>query len=266
MSGLPANSARMVVRLADTVDLTEYAKVLSDSLAPVKTDGYDVAVSQSAGFTSNNLNVVVSGENATDVASANDAVLAALASNPDLLNLKSDLSKGTPEIQVTPDPNKAIMVGLTAAQVAQEVRAALVGSVATRIVLDENGAATDVFVQMDPAAVGSVDDLASPARRDGRQAAARPGGNRGTGRRAGLHHPHRPGARCLDLGRDRVHQHGQGQHGRPGRDRRPGGRGPDPRGRGRAARRRHGADGRSVRRPVRLHGRGRSWSSTWRWC
>ena len=161
MSGLPANSARMVVRLADTVDLTEYAKVLSDSLAPVKTDGYDVAVSQSAGFTSNNLNVVVSGENATDVASANDAVLAALASNPELLNLKSDLSKGTPEIQVTPDPNKAIMVGLTAAQVAQEVRSALVGSVATRIVLDENGAATDVFVQMDPAAVGSVDDLAN---------------------------------------------------------------------------------------------------------
>ena len=32
------------------------------------------------------------------------------------------------------------MVGLTAAQVAQEVRAALVGTVATRIVIDENGA------------------------------------------------------------------------------------------------------------------------------
>ncbi len=161
MSGLPANSARLVVRLADSVDLTEYAKALSDSLAPVKTDGFDVAVSQSAGFTSNNLNVVVSGDNATDVAAANDAVLAALSGNPELLNLKSDLSKGTPEIQVTPDPNKAIMVGLTAAQVAQEVRSALVGAVATRIVLDENGSATDVFVQMDPAAVGSVDDLAA---------------------------------------------------------------------------------------------------------
>ncbi len=161
MSGLPANSARLVVRLVDTVDLTEYAKVLSDSLASVKTDGYDVAVSQSAGFTSNNLNVVVSGENATDVATANDAVLAALSGNTELLNLKSDLSKGTPEIQVTPDPNKAIMVGLTAAQVAQEVRSALVGTVATRIVLDENGAATDVFVQVDPAAVGSVEDLSA---------------------------------------------------------------------------------------------------------
>jgi HAE1 family hydrophobic/amphiphilic exporter-1 len=83
----------------------------------------------------------------------------ALSDNADLLNLKSDLSTGTPEIQVTPDPNKAVMVGLTAAQVAQDVRATLVGSTATRIVLDGDGEATDVFVQVDPEAVQSVEDL-----------------------------------------------------------------------------------------------------------
>ena len=159
MSGLAANSARLTVRLADDVDLTTYAKTLSDSLAPVKTDGFDVAVSQLAGFSSNNLNVIISGDDAAEVATANEAVLAALGDNADLLNLKSDLSKGTPEIQVTPDPNKAIGVGLTAAQIAQEVRAALVGSTATRIVIGEDGEATDVFVQVDPAAVASVDDL-----------------------------------------------------------------------------------------------------------
>ncbi|HEU0243788.1 MAG TPA: efflux RND transporter permease subunit [Candidatus Limnocylindrales bacterium] len=159
MSGRPANSARMAIRLSDTVDLTEYTKVLSDALAPVKTDGFDVAIAQLAGFSSNNLNVVVAGDNATDVATANDAVLATLSDNADLLNLKSDLSKGTPEIQVTPDPNKSIMVGLTAAQVAQEVRAALVGSVATRVVIDDGGTTADIFVELDPAAVASVDDL-----------------------------------------------------------------------------------------------------------
>ncbi len=158
-SGRPANSARITVKLDDSVDLTEYSKLLSDSLAPVKTDGFDVAVSQAGGFTSNGLNVVVSGDNAADVAIANDAVLAALSDNTELLNLKSDLSKGTPEIQVTPDPNKAIMAGLTSAQVAQEVRAALVGATATRIVLDASGGATDVFVQVDPANVASVEDL-----------------------------------------------------------------------------------------------------------
>ncbi len=158
-SGRPANSARITVVLEDNVDLVEYSKVLSDSLAPVKTDGYDVAVSQAAGFTSNNLNVIVSGELAADVAKGNDAVMAALADNTDLLNLKSDLSKGTPEIQVTPDPNKAIAVGLTAAQVAQEVRAALVGTTATRIVIGQSGDAVDVFVQADPASLTSVEDL-----------------------------------------------------------------------------------------------------------
>ena len=159
-SGRPANSARITVVLKDSAgDLTEYAQVLSESLAQVKTDGYDVAVSQAAGFTSNNLNVVVSGELAADVAVANDAVVAALADNTDLLNLKSDLSKGTPEIQVVPDPNKAITVGLTAAQVAQEVRAALVGTTATRIVIGESGDAVEVFVQADPESVTSVEDL-----------------------------------------------------------------------------------------------------------
>ncbi len=158
-SGLAANSARITVLLEEDVDLTTYAKTLSDSLAPVKTDGFDVAVSQMAGFTSNNLNVIISSDTAADVAIANDRVLAALADNAELLNLKSDLSKGTPEIQVTPDSNEAIEVGLTAAQIAQEVRAALVGTTATRIVIAEGGDATDVFVQVDPAAMASVEDL-----------------------------------------------------------------------------------------------------------
>jgi HAE1 family hydrophobic/amphiphilic exporter-1 len=157
--GRPANSARITVRLAPDVDLNEEAKNISDALAPVKTDGYDVAVGQAAGFTSNTLNVIVSGEDTSDVRTANDAVVEALSDDARLLNLKSDLSTGTPEIQVTPDPNKSIMVGLTAAQVAQEVRSALVGTAATRVTIDDNGDAVDLYVQLDPAQVQSVDDL-----------------------------------------------------------------------------------------------------------
>ena len=124
-SGRPANSARVTVRLAPDVDLTAYTIHLADLLAPIQTDGYDVAVAQAAGFTSNSLNVIVAGDDPAAVQQANDAVLVALADNDELLNLKSDLSKGTPEIRVTPDPNKSILVGLTTAQVAQEVRGAL---------------------------------------------------------------------------------------------------------------------------------------------
>jgi HAE1 family hydrophobic/amphiphilic exporter-1 len=159
MSGRPANSARITVRLENDVDLTEYSKVISDELAPVKTDGFDVAVAQLAGFSSNNLNVIVSSSDPAEVAKANDVVVSALADNPDLLNLKSDLAKGTPEIQIRPDPNKSILVGLTAAQVAQEVRSALVGSTVTTVQLADQNAPVGVYVQLDPSQITSVETL-----------------------------------------------------------------------------------------------------------
>ncbi len=158
-SGLPANSARMTIRLDPSADLNTEAKRLSDALAPIKTDGWDLAVAQSAGFTSNNLTVVISGEDPAKVAAANDAVLKALAGNRDLLNLKSDLSKGTPEIEVVPDPNQSIKVGMTTAQVAQAVRAMLVPTTATSVSLPGETGVTPVVVRVDPAAVASVRDL-----------------------------------------------------------------------------------------------------------
>ncbi len=158
-SGRPANSARMTVRLAPDVDLTAYTIHLADLLAPIQTDGYDVAVAQAAGFTSNSLNVIVAGDDAAAVQQANDAVLATLADNDELLNLKSDLSKGTPEIRVTPDPNEAILVGLTTAQVAQEVRGALTGTTATQVQLPDEDGTTAIVVRLDPEQVTSVETL-----------------------------------------------------------------------------------------------------------
>jgi HAE1 family hydrophobic/amphiphilic exporter-1 len=158
-SGRPANSATLTVRLADEVDLAAYARVLSERLLPVKTDGFDVAVAQTAGFTSNNLNVIVSSEDPLKVSEAAAAIVAALADNPDLLNLESDLTKGTPEIEVVVDPGKAIAIGSTAAQIAAEVRATLVGQTATSMVLGGTGDAVPVHVRVDPAAVQSLEVL-----------------------------------------------------------------------------------------------------------
>jgi HAE1 family hydrophobic/amphiphilic exporter-1 len=160
MSGRPANSATLVVRLEDDIgDLTAYAKTLSDSLGAIKTDGFDVAVAQTAGFTSSGLSVVVSATNPADVEAATDAVLAALAGNRDLINLKSDLSKATPEVLIVVDPNKAIGVGSTAAQVAGEVRTVLVGQTATSVILEGTTTALPVYVRVDPAAIQGVEAL-----------------------------------------------------------------------------------------------------------
>jgi len=157
-SGRPANSATITVRLHPDVDLTAKSAELATALEPVKTDGFDVQVSQAAGFTSNGLNVIVSAEDPAAVASTTETVTTALAAVPGIANLQSDLVKATPEIQVTVDPDKAISVGLTAAQVANQVRTALVPTTATQVSL-EAGRPIDVIVQVDPEATTSVEEL-----------------------------------------------------------------------------------------------------------
>lgn len=157
-NGRPANSATLTVRLDPAVDLAEKTTAFSAALASVKTDGYDAQVSEAAGFTSNGLNVIVSAEDPALVESTTEQVVAALADNPDLANLQSDLVKAAPEIQVRVDPEKAFSVGLTAAQVAGEVRNALVSQTVTQVTF-EVGRPIDLVIVLDPEATTSVDDL-----------------------------------------------------------------------------------------------------------
>ncbi len=156
--GRATNSATMTVRLTEDANVDDATARLALALQPLKTDGYDVTVSSGGGFTSNGLRIVVTGQSAADVAEATNAVVEGLQDEPDLLNLQSDLVKATPEVQVTVDPNKAITVGLTAAQVANQVRTALVAQTVTTI-QSADGEQVSVIVQLDPTAVESVDDL-----------------------------------------------------------------------------------------------------------
>ena len=256
IQGRATNSATMTVRLKDDADVDATSTRLATSLEPLKSSGYDIAVSSGGGFTSNGLRINVTGPSAVDVAKGTEAVVAGLADQPDLVNLKSDLVKATPEVQVTVDPNKAIAVGMSAAQVSNQVRSALVAQTATTI-QSPDGQTIKVIVQVDPADVASVDALkalpvgtvtkvplatiATVEQVDG----------------PGQHHPDRPAARGHGHGRDHERGHrrrlqvhpdrarrADGQRSHPGRhDRRAGGRQP--------------AAERGVRRPVRLDGRGR---------
>ena len=158
LQGTPANSALLTVRLGPDVDLDQKSLELSDSLAAVKDAGYDVSVAQTAGFTSSGLSVVVSSTDAAAVETATNAVLGAIDDRTDLANLKSDLVKATPEIQVNVDPNQAALVGSTAAQIAGEVRAVLASTNVTTVTLTDTGAA-DVIVRTDPSLTTSVEQL-----------------------------------------------------------------------------------------------------------
>ena len=156
--GRATNSATMTVQLKDEADLDAASARIANSLAPIKTDGFDAEVMSGGGFQSNGLRIIVTGPDQAAVAKTTEAVVGGLSDNPDLVNLKSDLVKATPEVQVTVDPNKAIAVGMTAAQVGNQVRSALVAQDATSVQTTD-GQTVTVIVQLDPAAVESVDDL-----------------------------------------------------------------------------------------------------------
>src|SRR3990172_665231 len=178
LQGQPANSARMTIRFDPKVDLDEKTKAVADALAPIKADGYDISVAQTAGFTSNNLTIVVSGPDVETVHTATDTVMAAVSSRSDLVNLTSDLVEASPEIQVRVDPSKALGVGSTAAQIAGEVRALLTPTTVGNVSLDPDGSAR-LIVRTDPQGAPSADQLRAVlvgAPRGGRRGGAGGGG------------------------------------------------------------------------------------------
>jgi HAE1 family hydrophobic/amphiphilic exporter-1 len=128
------------------------------ALEPVKTDGFEINVAQAAGFTSNNLSIIVSGAGAEQVDEATAMVLDAIDERTDLANLKSDLVQATPEIQVRVDPNRAVGLGSTAAQIAGEVRAMLSPTEVGTINLADDGTAV-LIVRTDPDLVTSIEEL-----------------------------------------------------------------------------------------------------------
>ena len=156
--GRATNSATMTVQLKDEADVDLATERLSAALDPIASEGFDVEVASGGGFTSNGLRIVVTGQDTANVATATEAIMTGLADQPDLANLQSDLVKATPEVQVTVDPNKAIGVGLSAAQVAGQIRAALVAQTATTV-QSADGQSVAVIVQLDPASVATVDGL-----------------------------------------------------------------------------------------------------------
>jgi HAE1 family hydrophobic/amphiphilic exporter-1 len=156
-TGGASNSATIVVRLDDSVDLNAEQKKLAGDLSSFQTDSWQIQVAQQSSFGGGSgISVVVSGTDPAQVAAASTAVTAALKTLPDLLNVKSDLDATAPEYQIDVDPNKALLdgfagptgwVGTSTVQIQSEVQNALVGTKAATVNL--NGVPTDVYLQLD---------------------------------------------------------------------------------------------------------------------
>jgi HAE1 family hydrophobic/amphiphilic exporter-1 len=156
--GQAANSARLVVRLNPAVDLQAKIKAMTEALASVGVDGYEVTVGQQGGAGANSLSVVVSAEDPAVVAKTAEAVRSALEGEAGLANLSSDLVQAAPEVQVRVDPNRALLAGLTAAQVGTEIRTSLTPQTIGRIQFAE-GDALALVIRLDADQLTSVDAL-----------------------------------------------------------------------------------------------------------
>ena len=154
-----------------------------------------------------------------------------------------------------PIPNKAILVGLTAAQVANEVRGGLVGTDRDPVSCSTRTARPTIVVRVDPRAVTSVETPPRAAGRHGGQGAAGPDRDRRAGRRPGHDHAHRRVARRADHRRDRDDDTGAVSQEVQTEIDDLVAAGQIPAAVDVAARRRHPAAERGVRRPVRLDGR-----------
>ena len=157
-TGRAPNAARMTVVLSADTDLAEAKTRLADSLAEVGTQGWTVTIEE-IGFAagSNAISIIVTGERAADVEAASDLLVATLAANGDLTNVKSDLVKAGRQIEITVNPSAAAMAGLSAAQVASEVRNLLVGSQLGQITID--GSKVNLSMKIDSSSISDIAQL-----------------------------------------------------------------------------------------------------------
>ncbi len=157
-TGRAPNAARMTVVLSADTDLAKAKTRLAESLAEVGTQGWTVTIEE-IGFAagSNAISVIVTGERAADVEAASDLLVATLASNGDLANVKSDLVKAGRQIEITVNPSAAAMAGLSAAQVAGEVRNLLVGSQLGQITID--GSKVNLSMKIDSSSISDIAQL-----------------------------------------------------------------------------------------------------------
>jgi HAE1 family hydrophobic/amphiphilic exporter-1 len=158
ITGRAPNAARMTVILESSTDLAVAKDRLNDTLAPVGTDGWTVTVEE-VGFAagSNAISIIITGERAADVEAASDLLVDTLAENSNLANVKSDLVKAGRQVEITVDPSRAAGAGLSAAQVAGELRNLLVGAPLGQISVD--GEKVSLSMKIDSTLMTNLDAL-----------------------------------------------------------------------------------------------------------
>ena len=158
-SGRAPNSGLITVRLSGEEDLEKSRRQIKSDLAHLSTDGYEITVAQQdpmgAGL---GLSIVVSGDDPAEIKAASDLITADLAKMTGIDNVASDAVAEAPQVVVVVDPNRAMMIGSTTAQIGTAIRGVLVGQPIGTFTL-EDGSILDTRLRVSDDGVDSVEGL-----------------------------------------------------------------------------------------------------------
>ena len=133
---------------------------LRDALQDIA--GCEISISTSSmsmGTSSDDINVVISGEDYDTLAAIASDLAREISALPDAVDVSSSVDEQVPQVRVTMKRQTANQYGLTAAQVGAAVRAELTGATATTVTIDNTE--YDVVIKGDGAASVSLDALRS---------------------------------------------------------------------------------------------------------
>lgn len=142
------NSATFSLVTDDNADQSIFAKDLTKSLNSLKDQGtLTQSAGSSGGFSGSNLEVDVKATDEATLRTASQQVANEVSKISGLTDVSSNLSDAVPQIEVNVDPTRAAKYGMTAAQVAQSLRAIYTGAPSvTKITL--NGTQQDVNIYL----------------------------------------------------------------------------------------------------------------------
>ena len=139
------NLVQYYITLTDTADTVAATNNLRSQLAETP-DGGDIVVEPgSAAYSSNDLTVTVSGDDAKTLRTASDELLGMVKQVPSLTDVSSNLADERPLLRVSINRTRAAELGFTQAEIGAGVSSALQGAKAGSITLDND--TTDVYVR-----------------------------------------------------------------------------------------------------------------------
>ena len=153
-----SNAADMIIQLSADSDTAAVAEELRRRLENGDAERkITVAEFQGGGPPEGEMELVVSGDVYSEIASAADTLVAALADVGGLVNVASNAAAAKPEVAINVDPARAMARGLTAAQVGMAINSLLVGRAVTQVELD--GKSMDVVLRGRVADVDSIEEI-----------------------------------------------------------------------------------------------------------